>query len=144
MVWAAIESTGCKPKKLADAGYFSRHNVELLRGLGIQAFIPPDKVKHGLRPAPSPLGRIPRGLAVAGLMWRRLATTRGRKGYKPRMESVAPVFGQIKQAQGFRRFSLRGLLQVQGEWALVCLSHNLLKLLARRLKDGPKMKLATT
>ena len=41
---------------------------------------------------------------------------------------VEPVFGQIKQARGFRQFLLRGLAKVQGEWALVCLTHNILKL----------------
>jgi transposase len=41
---------------------------------------------------------------------------------------VAPVFGQIKEARGFRRFLLRGLEKIRGEWRLVCLPHNLLKL----------------
>ena len=41
---------------------------------------------------------------------------------------VEPVFGQIKQALGFRRFSLRGLAKVAAEWGIVCLCHNLLKL----------------
>ena len=41
---------------------------------------------------------------------------------------VEPVFGQIKRAIGFRRFSLRGLAKVATEWAIVCLCHNVLKL----------------
>ena len=41
---------------------------------------------------------------------------------------VEPVFGQIKQARGFRLFSLRGLKKVRSEWAIVCLGHNILKL----------------
>lgn len=43
----------------------------------------------------------------------------------------SPVFGQIKEARGFRRFLLRGLEKVQAEWALVCTGHNLLKLWRR-------------
>ena len=39
-----------------------------------------------------------------------------------------PVFGQIKEARGFRRFSFRGLLNVSYEWDLTCLTHNLLKI----------------
>jgi Transposase DDE domain len=39
-----------------------------------------------------------------------------------------PVFGQIKQARGFRRFLMRGLEKVGAEWAIVCTAHNLLKL----------------
>lgn len=41
---------------------------------------------------------------------------------------MEPVFGQIKEARGRRRFCLRGLNKVKSEWKLICLSHNLLKL----------------
>ena len=40
----------------------------------------------------------------------------------------ALVFGQIKEARGFRRFLLRGQKAVEAEWAMVCVTHNLLKL----------------
>jgi len=52
----------------------------------------------------------------------------GRTIYARRKVTVEPVFGQIKQAMGFRRFSLRGLAKVSAEWAVVFLCHNLLKL----------------
>jgi hypothetical protein len=61
-------------------------------------------------------------------MRRKLMTQSGRTIYALRKTIVEPVFGQIKQAQGFRQFLLRGYQKVQGEWALVCTSHNLLKL----------------
>ena len=48
--------------------------------------------------------------------------------YRLRKHTVEPVFGQIKEARGFRRFLLRGLANVKGEWALLCTVHNLLKL----------------
>ena len=48
--------------------------------------------------------------------------------YARRKVIVEPVFGQIKEARGFRRFLLRGLAKIRGEWRLVCLTHNLLKL----------------
>jgi hypothetical protein len=41
---------------------------------------------------------------------------------------VEPLFGQIKERRGFRRFSLRGLQKVRAEWKLICLTHSLLKL----------------
>jgi hypothetical protein len=47
--------------------------------------------------------------------------------YATRKFIVAPVFGQIKQARGFRQFLLRGLEKVRGEWALICMTHNILK-----------------
>ena len=59
---------------------------------------------------------------------RKLQTRAGRAVYAARKTIVEPVFGQIKQARGFRHFLLRGLAKVRGEWALVCLTHNILKL----------------
>ena len=58
----------------------------------------------------------------------RLATEEGRKLYATRKHVAEPPFGWIKQVMGFRRFSVRGLRKVRGEWALVCLALN-----ARRL-----------
>ena len=61
-------------------------------------------------------------------MSRKLRTKAGRRHYARRKVIVEPVFGQIKEARGFRRFSLRGLEQVQAEWQLVAAVHNLGKL----------------
>jgi transposase len=48
--------------------------------------------------------------------------------YRLRKQLPEPVFGQIKQARGFRQFLLRGFEKICGEWAIVCTAHNLLKL----------------
>ena len=53
-------------------------------------------------------------------MRRKLQTRRGRQRYALRMQTVEPVFGQIKQGRGFRQFLLRGLEKVNGEWLLIC------------------------
>ena len=66
-------------------------------------------------------------------MRRKLRTKRGRERYALRMETVEPVFGQIKQGRGFRQFLLRGLAKVNREWLLICTGHNLLKL----FRHGP-------
>ena len=68
-----------------------------------------------------------RGLTFKELMVRKLATKRGAGIYSRRKVIVEPVFGQIKN-RGFRQFLLRGLAKVRGEWSLITLSHNLLKL----------------
>jgi len=52
--------------------------------------------------------------------------------YRLRKQLPEPVFGQIKQARGFRQFLLRGFEKVRAEWAIVCTVHNLLKLAQRR------------
>ncbi|WP_043162064.1 transposase, partial [Bradyrhizobium sp. Ai1a-2] len=48
--------------------------------------------------------------------------------YRLRKQIVEAVFGQIKQARGFRQFLLRGLANVRAEWAIICTAHNLVKL----------------
>jgi hypothetical protein len=61
-------------------------------------------------------------------MRRTFRTKRGRRLYARRKAIVELVFGQIEQGRGFRQFLLRGLRQVRGEWALICTTHNVLKL----------------
>ena len=90
--------------------------------------IAPEKTRHGRVPPPAPRGRIPQGLSARDRMRRKLRTKRGRERYALRMETVEPVFGQIKQGRGFRQFLLRGLAKVNREWLLICTGHNLLKL----------------
>ena len=77
---------------------------------------------------PAPRGRIPIGLSSPDRMRRKLRTKRGRECYALRKVLPEPVFGQIKQARGFRQFLLRGLDKVSGEWQVICTGHNLLKL----------------
>ncbi|WP_156900237.1 transposase, partial [Alicyclobacillus contaminans] len=61
-------------------------------------------------------------------MARKLMTKRGRAIYAKRKVIVEPVYGHIKACMGFVRFSLRGLAKVRGEWSLVAMCHNLLKI----------------
>ena len=78
-------------------------------------------------PAAGPAGRFPRSDA-SGPHAPETADQGGGAIYSRRKTVVEPVFGQIKQARGFRQFLLRGLEKVQGEWAMICLTHNILKL----------------
>ena len=112
----------------ADAGYYSVKAVEELYALGANPFIAPEKTRPGRVLEPAPRGRIPKGLSVRDRMRRKLRTKRGRERYALRMETVEPVFGQIRQGRGFRQFLLRGLAKVNREWLLICAGHNLLKL----------------
>jgi hypothetical protein len=67
-----------------------------------------------------------------------LTTPAGRALYILRKMTVEPVFGQIKEARGIRRFRLRGLQSVQGEWKLICATHNLLKLFRHQTPFPPE------
>ena len=62
----------------------------------------------------------------------KLRTKKGRETYAKRKGMVEPLFGQIKQARGFRQFLLRGMENMRGEWRLICMTHNLLKLFRSR------------
>jgi transposase len=121
--------TGSKPQRAtADAGYFSEESVTEPKLRGIDLLVAPDRQKHGEK---VPVATGPPPLASAGVgeqMRYKLRTPEGRAVYKMRKAVVEPVFGQIKEQRGFRRFLLRGLANVTAEWKLICATHNLLKL----------------
>ena len=133
------ENTGDKkPKKLsADAGFFSEANATYCALEGIDAYLATQKHRHNKPPEPAPRGRIPRDATVKDRMARKLLTIKGRCTYALRKQIVEPVFGQIKEVRGFRRFLLRGLEQVRAEWEMICITHNLLKLFRSGL--APKL-----
>ena len=145
MIEETVGNTGVVPKEVsADAGYYSAKVVDELYGLGVDPFVAPEKTRHGWVSPPAPRGRIPKGLSVRDRMRRKLQTKRGRQRYALRMQTVEPVFGQIKQCRGFRQFLLRGLRKVDGELSLICTGHNLLKLFrfgaglpAKGMRTGP-------
>lgn len=117
----------------ADAGYFSEDNMESLdeHERIDEAYIATGRLKHHEEVPPAPKGRPPKNQTAKQKMARRLRTKTGRAEYTRRKAIVEPPFGQIKHCRGFRQFLLRGLDQMQGEWNLVCLTHNLLKLFRR-------------
>ena len=123
------DNTGRLPRRLlADAGYCSEDNLAALQERGIDAYIAVGREHHGDSTPVAPRGRIPAGLTTRQRMSRKLRTKAGRRHYARRKVIVEPVFGQIKEARGFRRFSLRGLEAVGAEWQLVAAVHNLGKI----------------
>ena len=113
--------------KRSVSGWMSKA-VDEIDALGVEPFIAPDKTRHGRVLPAAPRDRIPSQLSPRDRMRRRLQTRSGRQRYSLRMQTVEPVFGQIKQGRDFRQFLLRGLEKVNGEWSLICTGHNLLKL----------------
>jgi transposase len=113
---------------VADSGFYSEANVEYLEGEGIDPYIATERLKHHEEIPAAPRGRCPQNHTAKQRMARKLRTKRGRERYARRKAMVEPVFGQVKQARGFRQFSLRGLKKMRAEWRLVGLTHNLLKL----------------
>ncbi len=124
----AIESNlGRRPKEIsADAGYCSEANLGAAHTRGIKPYIATGRQKHGQAAAVGARGARAGGQVVAMAATLKRAGRRSR--YRLRKQTVEPVFGQIKQARGFRQFLLRGRDKVENEWAMICTAHNLAKL----------------
>jgi transposase len=133
----AIEANlGRKPEQLsADAGYCSEANLEALESRNIDAYVATGRARDAVAgavkgattaapPAPEPAGEPTRVEAMRA----KIKAGGHASPYRLRKQLPEPVFGQIKQARGFRQFLLRGFEKVRGEWAIVCTVHNLLKL----------------
>ena len=107
-----------------DNGYYSAAAVEALETLGFDPYVATERQRHQTLEAEASTV-----LATAQeRMAAKVRTPAGRAVYARRKVIVEPVFGQIKEGRGFRRFLLRGLQKIRGEWSLVCLTHNLLKI----------------
>jgi len=129
MIDAVQQQAGQRVREvLADSGYCSEANLHQAAKKKIDLYVATEKSKHSQTAQPAPRGRIPKSATLVERMKRKLKTKAGRAIYAGRKTIVEPVFGQIKQARGFRQFLLRGVDKVRGEWALVCTTHNLLKL----------------
>ena len=112
---------------LADTGHFSRANVAHCEAAGLTPHIATGREAHNVplaerRASPPP---CPEDADPATRMAHRLQTPEGRALHARRKSTVETVFGIIKEAMGFRRFHLRGLQAVRGEWTLTCLAWNL-------------------
>ena len=123
LVEAIENNLGRKPEQAsADSGYCSEPNLEALVARGIDGYVAPGRAKH---PAAAN-GKV--GGPLTQLMRKKIADGGFETPYRLRKQVVEPVFGQIKQARGFRQFLLRGVEKVRAEWAMICTTHNLLKL----------------
>jgi hypothetical protein len=121
-----------QPKKVsADTGYFSEANVTDQSIKDVDLYVATGRDKHGVAVETSS-DPPPAGASPKEAMREKLRTEAGRAVYKMRKAIVEPVFGQIKEQRGFRRFSLRGKENVSREWKLVCAVSNLLKLFRAR------------
>jgi transposase len=113
---------------LADAGYFSEHNIVITAEHGLDPHIATGRFKRSEPPAPAPRGPIPKHATPKQRMARKLKTKAGVALYARRKTIVEPVFGQIDTVQDARRMLLRGKPAARAQWRFHCAVHNLLKL----------------
>lgn len=148
MLQQVEQNLGRKPEKAtADAGYFSEAAVTDPKVEGVELLVATGRQKHGAlaeetgevvqeaakaadgQPSEeASTNAAPAQPGVADAMRQKLRSPEGQAVYKMRKAVVEPVFGQIKERRGFRRFLFRGLDKVEAEWQIICLTHNLLKL----------------
>ena len=133
----AVEANlGRRPEQVsADAGYCSEENLAGLEDRNIDAYVATGRARDAVTgtaedkaaSAPEPAGPPTRVEAMRA----KIKAGGHDSPYRLRKQLPEPVFGQIKQALGFRQFLLRGIEKVRAEWALVCTAHNLRKLAQR-------------
>jgi transposase len=107
-----------------DSGYYSEAAVIAVEQGGFDPYMATGRQRHH---TPQAEGAEP-PVTAKDRMAAKVQTPEGRALYARRKVIVEPVFGQLKEARGFRRFLLRGLQKIRGEWRLVCLTHNVLKI----------------
>ena len=117
-------------KAAADSGYFSKENIDKFEAAGIEPYLPNGRQHHNptLEERFPKATEAPKDADSVVAMEHRMKSNVGREFYAQRKSTVEPVFGIIKEVMGFRRFMLRGLKAIQGEWLLVCLAFNLKRL----------------
>ena len=127
----------------ADAGYCSEANLEALETRDIDGYVATGRARDAVagnvaaEAAAAPGASEPTSTSKpqaepkptrVEAMRAKLKAGGHASPYRLRKQLPEPVFGQIKQARGFRQFLLRGFEKICGEWAIVCTAHNLLKL----------------
>ena len=126
---------GVMPQTMtADAGYFNSEQMTADALNGVDLYVSPDRQTHASASETTEPSATP-DPSLKGQMRAKLRTEKGRAIYKQRKATVEPVFGQIKERRGFRRFSFRGKEKISAEWNIVCLTHNLLKLFRHRMTN---------
>jgi transposase len=124
-------------KASADSGYFSAEAVTDPSLTGTKLYVAVDRQKRGEQPAePVVAIELAPDAPAVDRMKELLRSEEGRAVYKMRKAIVEPVFGQIKEARRFRRFSFRGLENVSAEWDIIAMTHNLLKLFRSGYRVG--------
>ena len=126
-----------RPERLlADAGYASEENFAAFDDDDPDAYVATRNMRNNPRPRTGRRGPLRKGATFIEQMDRKVSNKAGRALYRRRQQIIEPVFGQIKDARGIRRFTRRGQAAADAEWKLICGTHNLLKLYRRALLDA--------
>jgi transposase len=121
---------------LADAGYWSIANLTSIPDAP-ELLVWPAKTGRTGKPRKDGKPSASRSDGLRAAMFAKLGSEQGKARYALRKQTVEPVFGQLKERQGARRFTRRGLAACDAEWKLLCGTHNLLKLWRHTRRAAP-------
>ena len=120
---AVQEAFDAQPETvLADAGYCNERDLTDLEKRGVDGYVALGREGKQTR------SHDPEKYPATNRMAEKLSKPEGRATYAERKWLSEAPYGWIKHVLGFRRFSLRGLTKVRGEWDLVCLALNVKRL----------------
>jgi transposase len=150
MIDAVEKNLGRKPEQAsADSGYCSEANLEALESRHIDGYVATGRAKDAAKDevaveatdvcAATNLPQPAKPPTRIEAMRAKIKAGGHSSPYRLRKQLPEPVFGQIKQARGFRQFLMRGLEKVKAEWALICTAHNVLKLAQGRSLSAAKL-----
>lgn len=129
---------------LADAGYCSEDNLANLDEDDPDCFIATRNSYRNPKSRNGSRGPLPADATLVDRMDRKVTTKSGRAVYRKRQHMIEPVFGQIKDARGVRRFMRRGKPAANSEWKLLAATHNLLKLYRHTVQTSGTSAFAPT
>jgi len=118
-------------KVLADSGFYSAENLDRIRELGLDGYVPDSNLARELNTGQraTGMGRNPQlRHRETRRMRRKLRSAEGRKLYQRRKAMVEPVIGTLKEHRGMRQFLRRGLKAVSIEWMMAAISYNITRL----------------
>jgi hypothetical protein len=124
---AAAEIPDRPATLLADSGYWSIANLTTIPDAPELLIWPASTGRTG-KPRKDGKPSASKSGGIRAAMFAKLRSDQGKACYAKRKQTVEPVFGQLKEQQGARRFLRRGLAACDAEWKLLCGAHNLLKL----------------
>jgi Transposase DDE domain len=124
---AAAEIPDRPATLLADSGYWSIANLTTIPDAPELLIWPASTGRTG-KPRKDGKPSTSRSDGLRAAMFAKLGSDQGKARYAQRKQTVEPVFGQLKEQQGGRRFLRRGRAACDAEWKLLCGTHNLLKL----------------
>jgi transposase len=126
MVQEVERQCGGRPQQvLADSGFYSGDNLDVLEEKGIDGYVPDSNLARAINLGKAVVDKHPLQHQATQRMRHKLRSPAGRRTYLQRKTMVEPVIGVLKEQRGMRQFLRVGLVAVRTELLLAAISYNL-------------------